>query len=213
MDVYLSALHAGAAALGLSVTDALAKGLWAHQALVAKWAQKMNLTTVLAPAEAAIKHGLDSLLFAEFFNPDAEYITFDVGSGAGFPGIPLALARPGLKLTLLEPQRKRASFLRVALTDLGLKSVRVVEGRLEPLKSANGPWQAEKIVSRATIPPLELAQQAAAYLVPEGELILSGGSGAPAPEQLSGALSHQERRTFVLPGGDPRHLDRLRRVG
>lgn len=214
MSAYRDALLAGAEAMGLSVSDAVADGLAAHHALVEKWAKKINLTTVTEPVQAASIHGLDSLLFAELVDDDGG-VTIDVGSGGGFPGIALALSRPTLALTLLEPIRKRTSFLRTVLAELKLTTVRVVEGKLEEVPGPGRvPWPVDRIVSRATIPPVELAERAARHLRPGGTLVLSGGAGTPAVEALEASgLVHEVRRTYVLPTGEGRVLDRLARPG
>ncbi|MEQ8985656.1 MAG: 16S rRNA (guanine(527)-N(7))-methyltransferase RsmG [Deltaproteobacteria bacterium] len=211
MSTYRSALLAGAEAMGLAISDEVADGLAVHHALVEKWAKKINLTTVVEPTRAASVHGLDSLLFAELVEDDGG-VTVDVGSGGGFPGIAVALMRPSLSLVLLEPIRKRASFLRTVLAELGLKQVRVVEGKLEaaPLPGRIA-WPVDRIVSRATIPPVELATRAVKHLRPGGVLVLSGGAGAPWVEALAASgLVHEERRRYALPGGEGRVLDRLR---
>ncbi|MBK6685165.1 MAG: 16S rRNA (guanine(527)-N(7))-methyltransferase RsmG [Deltaproteobacteria bacterium] len=223
-SVYRDTLLAGAARLGLEVSDSLADGMERHFALVAKWAERINLTTVTEPRLAASRHGLDCLLFTAMIPLSASWNTVDVGSGAGFPGIVLALARPTLELTLLEPIRKRTSFLRVALAELHLDRVRVVEGKLDPpgLKPpvtaprSTPVWPADLIISRATIPPLELIPLAAPRLSPGGQLILTSGSGAPPPSELARAaevagLVPVERREFRLDADETRILDRLQR--
>lgn len=222
--VYRDALLAGASRLGLEVSDSLAESMERHFDLVVKWAERINLTTVTEPRLAASRHGLDCLLFTTMIPLNASWKTVDVGSGAGFPGIILALARPSLELTLLEPIRKRTSFLRVALAELRLDRVRVVEGKLEPSgpsPSTEAPrsaplWPSELIISRATIPPLELIPLAAPRLAPGGQLILTSGSGAPPPSELtrvaaSAGLVPVERREFRLDGDETRILDRLQR--
>ena len=222
--VYRDTLLAGAARLGLEVPDSLAEAMERHFELVAKWAERINLTTVTEPRLAASRHGLDCLLFTTMIPLNASWKTVDVGSGAGFPGIILALARPSLELTLLEPIRKRTSFLRVALAELHLDRVRVVEGKLDP--SGHAPstpaprsapfWPSELIISRATIPPLELVPLAAPRLASGGQLILTSGSGAPPPGELArvaatAGLVPVERREFRLDGDETRILDRLQR--
>jgi 16S rRNA (guanine527-N7)-methyltransferase len=214
VDAYLRALLEGGRAIGLSVSDELGDRMSKHWSIVKRWAKKMNLTAVLDDERAASIHGLDSLLFAELFTIDDSSRVADVGSGAGFPGVVLALARPKLRITLLEPQRKRASFLKVALTELGLGDVEVKELRLDPMaKGIEAPFVFEAIVSRATIPPLELARIAPPYLAENGRLILSSGQSAEAPEALeaasSRALRPAERRDLRLPTGDRRVLDVL----
>lgn len=181
-----------------------------HHTLVVRWAKRINLTTVTDPVAAAQKHGLDSLLIAARFDPDDSATVADVGSGAGFPGIVVALARSRLQVRLLEPIRKRASFLRVALTELARPDVEVSQSKLE--RSEAPAWQVQAMISRATIPPLALVAMAAPYLLPGGRLILTGGSGAPGIGALSAAavgLEHACRTAYTLPGGDRRFIDEL----
>ena len=211
-------LRAGAKALAIDLPDETAKGMARHFEVLTKWASRINITTVTDPDEAASVHGLDCLLLAECFGLEEACAVLDVGSGGGFPGIVLALARPKLRLTLMEPQRKRASFLRVALTELKRPDVRVVEGRLEPSSARNPALGAEVLVSRATIPPLELVRLAAPHLTEAGRLYLMSGSGAPPVAELSRCaeevgMRHLERREHRLPGGQTRYIDRLDEVG
>jgi 16S rRNA (guanine527-N7)-methyltransferase len=208
---FREALEQGAAGLGIDLSQELVRDLTKHYELLIKWASKMNLTAIKDPVEAAHLHALDSLLFAELIDGEDRSKTVDVGSGAGFPGIPLALVRPNLQMVLLEPIRKRASFLRVALAELKLDA-EVVEGRLDDT-NPEGLWPAELIVSRATIPPVELARLATAKLSPGGRLILTSGAGAPDPSQLASVeLRHVRRIERKLPAGELRVLDLLRRV-
>lgn len=204
---YREALIAGARSLSIDVSPSLADAMTAHYALVVKWAARINLTTVIDPVEAASIHGVDSLLFLEHL---IEGTCLDIGSGAGFPGLVIALARPDLKITLLEPKRKRASFLRVALAELSRADVAVVEGRFEDAGAF------DQLISRATIPPLDLIRGSAAKLSPGGRLILTSGAGAPTPEAVAAAAGevglHPLRRTQrVLPTGETRILDVIER--
>jgi 16S rRNA (guanine527-N7)-methyltransferase len=84
---------------------------------------------VTDPYEIAIKHYVDSITAVPFINPDASIL--DVGSGGGFPGIPLKVMLPSLSVTLLEARRKRVSFLKHALRSMGMVDVNVINNRLE----------------------------------------------------------------------------------
>ncbi|WP_448383889.1 16S rRNA (guanine(527)-N(7))-methyltransferase RsmG [Desulfosoma sp.] len=117
---------------GLTLSDREAVLCCRHVALVALWNRRVNLTRITG-REALVKHVLDSLVPARWL-PEGG-LALDVGSGAGFPGLPLAVIRPGLRLLLLESDRKKASFLKVAAADLALKNVSVVHGRFE-----EAPW-------------------------------------------------------------------------
>ena len=194
-------------------TSELVEALCVHFLLLQKWASRINLTSVTDPVAAAGLHYADSLLFAGHFSPEAEDTVLDIGSGAGFPGIVLALARPKLRVYLVEPVRKRASFLRVALAELKRDDVFVIDSRLDA--KTLPPAHANAIVSRATIPPLQLLPLASGWLAPRGRVIVTSGSGAPSIEAFGAAserLRHVLRREHRLPGGQIRYLDELHLV-
>ena len=124
-------LAAGIAALSLSL-DALAQDkLLAYRDLLHKWNRSFNLTAVRDPEDMVVLHLLDSLAVLPYV-PDRRGIgVVDVGSGGGLPGIPLAIARPGQRLVLLDSNHKKASFLRQAVIELALSNVEVVAERVE----------------------------------------------------------------------------------
>ncbi len=184
-----------------------------HYELLLKWAPKVNLTTVLDPEAAAVRHFGDSLTFMTVL-PEKTAVV-DVGSGAGFPGLVLASAaqRP---VTLVEPIRKRVSFLRVVASALELPQLRIVEGRLETRDRTGVLPSDQTVVSRATFPPEEWLRRVDEALLPGGYLVLSWGRGAWSATELgerakAADLSPVCRRRLVLPGGDQRTLDLLRR--
>jgi 16S rRNA (guanine527-N7)-methyltransferase len=215
MDDYRRALVDGARKIGLPLDDALADRMSLHHALLVRWAEKINLTAIKDPTRAAHLHGLDSLLFVELIEQGAKLKTVDVGSGAGFPGIVVLLARPELDMTLIEPLRKRASFLRVVLAELKRSDVAVLEARLgEPQKGPppSAPWPADLILSRATIPVLDLITRAAPRLADRGRLITTQGAGAPPLDAirqhaLRAGLAHEARIERTLPNEEQRILD------
>jgi len=96
------------------------KQLFEYYSLLIKSNETMNLTRITAPLEVVQKHFLDSLLASPYIGEGAACI--DVGTGAGFPGIPLLIARPDIKLTLLESQAKRAGFLKEVVDTIGLRA-------------------------------------------------------------------------------------------
>ena len=104
--------------------------------LIQKYNEVMNLTGITEEEEVYEKHFYDSLLFS--FNENMDDLSLiDVGSGAGFPGIPLAIAYPSLKVTLLEPLTKRCVFLAVVKEELGLDNVEIVCQRAEIYSKEN----------------------------------------------------------------------------
>lgn len=141
-------LDAGLAALGLS--PALSGPLLAYLALLVRWNATYNLTAIRDPREMVSKHLLDSLAMAAHV---ADGTLADLGTGPGLPGIPLAIARPGLRVTLVESNGKKARFLRAAVRELGLPNAEVAESRIEAL---DRPGAFDQITARAlaTLPQI-----------------------------------------------------------
>lgn len=120
-----------AAEAGMPMTKEQAAAYERYFALLVDWNQRVNLTAITAPEEVALKHMVDSLtcLAPEVFPIGASVI--DVGTGAGFPGLPLKIYRPDLKLTLLDSLQKRLKFLSAVLDELAIKDVSLVHYRAE----------------------------------------------------------------------------------
>jgi 16S rRNA (guanine527-N7)-methyltransferase len=144
--------------------DRLVVGCWDHFQLLQRWNRTHNLTRITDVRDAAVRHYLDCALpvrqaveAGALADADA---FIDVGSGAGFPGLIAALALPTVDATLVEPARKRASFLRVAAGALGLSRVRVVAP-----SHVVAPW----VVSRATF-SASARQELWGYVAPGGRL-------------------------------------------
>lgn len=102
-----------------------------HVRLMLEWNRRLNLTRITLPNQVILRHILDSLVPARWL--PREGFALDVGSGAGFPGIPLKILHPALKMTLLDAQRKKISFLRVVLAELALENTWARQGRWEEL--------------------------------------------------------------------------------
>ncbi|MEK7703563.1 MAG: 16S rRNA (guanine(527)-N(7))-methyltransferase RsmG [Myxococcota bacterium] len=145
--------------------------LVAHWRLVQKWGARINLTSVDADEEAAWVHYRDSLEVLCWWQGGS---LVDIGSGAGFPGVPLAIARPEAPVTLLEPRRKRASFLEVVRAELGLRNLTVICGRVEDAP----PALFQTAVSRATFSDEADLRRCLKWVAPAGSLIAMR-AGAP----------------------------------
>lgn len=124
------ALAGGIRALGIDVGPAAQTQLLAYVALLEKWNRTHNLTAVRTPEQMVTHHVLDSLAVLPYV-PGTAMSIVDVGSGGGLPGIPIAVARPGWRVTLLDSNHKKAAFLRQAAAELGLGNVAVVAARTE----------------------------------------------------------------------------------
>ena len=118
-----------AAPFGVEVTPELAEKLGIYARLLVEWNQKMNLTGITDPVGIAVKHFADSLTAAPLL-PAGAFSLIDVGTGAGFPGVPLALYRPDCRLTLLDSLNKRLTFLDTVCRETGLDA-QLIHARAE----------------------------------------------------------------------------------
>jgi 16S rRNA (guanine527-N7)-methyltransferase len=128
-------LTAGIAALGLTLPDGAEAKLLAYLALLDKWNRVYNLTAVRDAERMVSHHLLDSLAAVPYFHGEA---VLDVGSGGGLPGIPLAIARPEVRVTLIDSIAKKTAFLLQAKAELGLKNLQVITGRVEDFRPEAG---------------------------------------------------------------------------
>ncbi len=135
-----------------------------------KWNKTYNLTAITDDREIIIKHFLDSLLYLKSI-PDSCHALCDVGSGGGFPGIPIAIVRPDLLITLLEPSRKKIAFLRQIRRLLSLQNVEILNFRAEEIVDS----QFDAVVTRATFSIADLIKKAGHLLKPEGFFLLNKG--------------------------------------
>ena len=124
-------LAAGIAALGLDIDDAARAKLLAYLALLEKWNRTHNLTAIREPGRMVTHHLLDALAVLPHLPQRSGLRLIDVGSGGGLPGLPLAIARPDWDVTLLDSNRKKATFLRQVAAELGLAQVAIVAARVE----------------------------------------------------------------------------------
>lgn len=108
-----------------------AEQFFAYMKLLIHWNEKMNLTAITEPDEIIIKHFVDSITILKEIENEAKIV--DVGTGAGFPGIPLSIMNPTLKVTLVDSLNKRLIFLQEVINKLNLKNVEIVHARAEEL--------------------------------------------------------------------------------
>ena len=168
-------LSAGREALGLALPAGAEARLERYADLLLKWNRKVNLTAVTDPAELAEKHLVDSLALLRVLGAAATVL--DVGSGAGLPGIPLAVARPGLSVTCCDAEAKKVAFVKAAAAGLGL-AVRAVAVRAQGEPEREGLGRADLGVSRALADPARWLPLGARYLAPGGRVVAMLGRDA-----------------------------------
>lgn len=182
---------------GIALPDGGAGKLVLHASELLRWNRAVRLTAITGPVDVAVKHVLDSLLLLKFAPYPGR--TLDAGSGAGYPGIPLAVALPESRFVLLDSTAKKCAFLSHVLRRLDLANAEVVRGRIA--KGAPLPiGRFDQVVSRATFPPPDALRLLAPYLLPGGRLLLMTG---PAVAEGDGPppLHPGRRMRFELPFG------------
>lgn len=217
-------LRAAIMGAGINLDELALSRLARHWELLREANAKFNLTAITDPETAVEKHYLDSLLALESLeaqtSPDASgNVLCDLGSGGGFPGLVLAIARPELPITLVEATEKKCAFLESCAAELGLTKLRVLNaraeeaGRLPELRESFG-----MVTARALAAMNVLCEYALPLLRLGGNLWAYKGAGwqeecagaEQALQLLGGRVA--ESREYQLPGGDQRCLLRVEKI-
>jgi 16S rRNA (guanine527-N7)-methyltransferase len=187
-------LGRGLAALDLDA-GALAPPLLAYLALLDRWNRTYNLTAIRDLREMVTRHLIDSLAMHPFVT---DQTLADLGTGPGLPGIPLAIAKPQLRVTLVESNGKKARFLREAVRTLGLANARVAESRAEALQE---PGAYDAITARALDTLAGIVEVGGHLLKPGGKLLAMKGV-KPDPEiaALPAGWSVSAVHALAVPG-------------
>jgi len=163
-------LAAGAAQLGVPLDGAALDRLMAYVALLVKWNRAYNLTAVRDPAEMIEKHLLDSLSIAGYLH--GEHIC-DVGTGAGLPGVPLAIVCPERHFTLVDSNGKKTRFLVQAAAELQLRNLDVVHARAEQYRP---PASCDTVVTRAFATLADMLAASGHLLAADGRFLAMKGA-------------------------------------
>ncbi len=165
----LKELQAGLERLDIQAEQALCTAYLRYIELLAKWNTAYNLTAVKEPEAMLKRHILDSLTVHSFV--EGEHC-LDIGTGAGLPGMILALAQPEKHWTLLDSNQKKIRFLRHVVADLKINNVELVHGRIEAFKPAN---DFDTIICRAFAPLVRMLEQTQHLLTTENQLLAMKG--------------------------------------
>ena len=140
-----------------------------------KWNKAYNLTGLKKDEDIIVKHFFDSLLYLKAM-PKSEISIADIGSGAGFPGIPIKIIHPEIEMYLIEPSRKKSSFLRHIIRELQLKKIEVIEKRIEEIKGIQeSPLSVDVAVTRALFSIKDFIKKVSHIVKQGGILILNKG--------------------------------------
>lgn len=196
---WAEALAVGLAALGLSLPETAVQTLRCHRDQVLDAQRTTNLTAIADPEGMAVKHVVDSAsgLLTGGFSGGARVV--DVGSGAGFPGVVLAVARPALDVVLCEAHARKAAFLERAAAACGLKNVRVAAARAEDLGRQPAHREVYEVAAARAVAPLAVLLELTLPLVRVGGRVVAW-KGPEAPAEVAAA----GRALQVLGGGPPR---------
>jgi 16S rRNA (guanine527-N7)-methyltransferase len=168
------------------------------------WNRKINLTGLTTERDIIVTHFLDSITASGFVPEGARLL--DIGSGAGFPGIPLKIISPSLDVTLLDSSHKKVMFMRELVRSLGLVGINAIWGRAEDENNGIPRRHFDRVITRAVGQIPEILALSAPYLIPEGMIILMRGRRGRvewkhSEVRLKGMFRLIERREFTLPFG------------
>jgi len=196
MNVLVETLARGVGELNLEITGGQLKKFEKYYCMLVETNKRLNLTSVVDEREVALKHFVDSLTCLKAVSFEDGISLLDIGTGAGFPGLPLKICRPEIWVTLVESLEKRVSFLRKVILELGLEKVTVLHVRAEELgHDKNHREKYDRVVARAVAELAVLAE----YCMPAVKV---GGyflamKGPKVDEEIEGA-----RRAMEILGGE-----------
>ena len=203
-DKYLTEiLSSGANKLGVTLSDAQLASFFLYLSELKKWNRKINLTAIREDREIIIKHFLDSLAFLRGFAPSPGMKLLDMGSGAGFPALPIKIAFPEIIVTMVESVKKKASFLRHIIRTLSLPGAEVLDKRTEELPDLH--QSRYDIVTARAFADMEAALiTGVPFLKPGGLMVLSRGPEESIDDEVMkmAGVTLESRLNITLPYSD-----------
>lgn len=203
-DEWIDLLLMGAQELGIDMDQRQASQFSRYAQILQQWNKKINLTSITDPMEIIVKHFLDSVAPSACIPQQGTLL--DIGTGGGFPGVPLKILRPQQSMVLIDGVRKKINFIKQVLRELHLDNIEAIQARAEDLiRHHCKTKQFDIIVSRALADVDVLLKLAAPLLKPEGRLVVYKGSHTAASNTKRNGLQYNGRRfdcsdlTYCLP--------------
>jgi 16S rRNA (guanine(527)-N(7))-methyltransferase RsmG len=184
---------------GINLTSAAIDSLWAYHQMLREANARLNLTRIHQFDNMVLKHYVDSLLVLRFEELPSPLV--DMGSGPGLPGVPLAIARPDVKMILAEPRGARAEFLQEVVDRLGLANVEVFPNKV----NAKFPFEVQGVITRAVASIPETLDRVARAILPGGKMLFMKGPDCQ-DEIAEARKSHGElfkitaNHSYLIPG-------------
>jgi 16S rRNA (guanine527-N7)-methyltransferase len=198
-------LAEGARVLGVELSEDQTNACLVYLVELEKWNRKINLTAIRDEKDIIVKHFIDSFSYLTCFDPLPGTKLLDMGSGAGFPALPLKIAFPDIAVTMVESVRKKSSFLRHIIRTLGIVDVEVINKRTDELPDTYRS-RYDVVTARAFAEMQSALQEGVGFLIPEGRMILSRGPEERIPDDVVTSLSMivESRSDLILPFSDHR---------
>lgn len=213
-------IRSGAASVGVELNDGQVQQLIRYYEILVEWNSFMNLTGITEFEEVVQKHFVDSLVLGKALEVEKLHCLIDVGTGAGFPGLPLKIAHPHLKVTLLDSLQKRIKFLDEVIAQLGLEEIETIHGRAEDFAKPSMKREAYDVcVSRAVANLASLSEyclpyvKVGGYFIPykSGKIEEELEASKKAVFLLGGKI--EEEVKFMLPDSDiSRSLIKIKKI-
>lgn len=221
-DIFINQLNKELRQINIFITDIQAEQFFKYYQLLIQWNSIMNLTAITQQNEVVTKHFVDSLSLKRVIDDIGQRSSslIDVGTGAGFPGIPLKIVFPKLDVTLLDSLNKRVKFLNEVINQLELKNIRAIHGRAEDLGHNNVSRETFDVAVSRAVANLSTLSEYCLPFVKKGGIFVSYKSGKieeeldngkKALKKLNGEI--EDIVSFSLPNLDERCLVKVRKTG
>lgn len=181
-------LRKGAEELDIDITEEQLRKLMEYSEMLLSWNERMNLTAITGERDVIIKHFLDSFTCAATGYVADGLRAIDIGTGAGFPGIPLKIIYPGLRITLLDALKKRVRFLKNVISELGLEGITAIHGRAEELARDTAHREGYQLCFSRAVAPMSVILEYCLPFVKIGGLFLAM-KGPGYDEELRAAVN------------------------